>query len=80
MPGYVPGSRRQRRFAGIASDLLYTPWLCASMALDPAWLEVDTIDRRAGLTVEEFRQQYELPNRPVILTDVVRRRWVGVGD
>lgn len=30
------------------------------------------MDRRAGLSLEEFREQYERPNRPVILTDVVR--------
>lgn len=41
------------------------------MAVDPAWLEADTIERRAGLTPAQFREEFELPNRPVILTDVV---------
>lgn len=37
------------------------------------WLwQVENIDRRAGLSLEEFREQYEVPNRPVILTDLVR--------
>ena len=27
VPGYKPGSRRQRRVHGLQSDLLYTPWL-----------------------------------------------------
>jgi hypothetical protein len=41
------------------------------MAIDPAWLETDNIERRSGLSLAEFREQYELPNKPVILTDVV---------
>jgi hypothetical protein len=27
--------------------------------------------RRSGLSLEQFRQEYELPNKPVVLTDVV---------
>lgn len=73
VPGYRPGARRPRKVAGVQSDLLYTPWLCATAAVDPAWLEVDNMDRRAGLSLEEFREQYERPNRPVILTDVVTK-------
>lgn len=42
------------------------------MAIDAAWLEVDNIERRAGLSLADFREQFELPNKPVILTDVVR--------
>jgi len=53
------------------SDLLHQSWLCATLEIDPSWLETETIDRRSGLTVEEFRDQYERPNRPVILTDLV---------
>lgn len=44
---------------------------CASLAVDPAWLEMDNVDRRSNLSPAEFREQYEVPNRPVILTDVV---------
>ena len=29
------------------------------------------MDRRSGLSVAQFREQYEIPNKPVILTDVV---------
>lgn len=47
---------------------------CATCAIDPSWLEVDNVDRRSGLSVAEFREQYEIPNKPVILTDVVRLR------
>lgn len=27
--------------------------------------------RRCGLSLDEFRQQYEMPNRPVVITDAV---------
>ncbi|KAI3433776.1 hypothetical protein D9Q98_003581 [Chlorella vulgaris] len=73
VPGYRPGRRKPLRVAGVQSDLLYTPWLCASMAIDAAWLEVDNIERRAGLSLADFREQFELPNKPVILTDVVTK-------
>lgn len=53
------------------SDLLHQTWLCAALEVDPSWLEVDNIDRRAGLSVQDFKHQYEVPNRPVILTDIV---------
>ena len=72
VPGYRPGSRRLRPVKGFYSDLLYQPWLCTNVAIDPAWLEVENIDRRAGLSVEQFREEYEMTNRPVILTDLVR--------
>lgn len=71
--GFTPGTRKMRRAAGLQSDLLYTPWLCATCAIDPSWLEVDNVDRRSGLSVAEFREQYEIPNKPVILTDVVTK-------
>jgi len=48
---------------------------CATCAIDPSWLEVENVDRRSGLSVAEFREQYEIPNKPVILTDVVSGRW-----
>ncbi|PSC67070.1 F-box protein [Micractinium conductrix] len=69
-PAHRRGARKPRRVP-LQSDLLYTPWLCATAAVDPAWLEIDNVERRSGLSVAEFREQYELPNRPVILTDVV---------
>lgn len=54
------------------------PRRCATCAIDPAWLQVESVDRRAGLSLEDFREQYEIPNKPVILTDVVRRAWCAV--
>lgn len=61
------------KVAGFYSDLLYQAWHCATVPLPPQWLEVDNVDRRSGMTLQQFREQYELPNRPVILTDVVTR-------
>lgn len=66
--GYVRKPRRVERFY---SDFLHRSWFCANLEIDPEWLEVDNIDRRSGLTLEEFRKEYEEPNKPVILTDVV---------
>ena len=61
---------------GFYSDLLYQPWFCATTDLQDEWLERDTIPRRpaAGLTLAQFRSEYEVPNRPVIITGLVRTR------
>ncbi|GLC43738.1 hypothetical protein PLESTB_000903100 [Pleodorina starrii] len=69
----IPGCGPQRylRVRGFYSDLLYQPWFCASLEPPADWLRVDNIDRRSGLTPEQFRSEYEIPNRPVILTDVM---------
>lgn len=56
---------------GFYSDLLYQPWHCSTVPLHPSWLKRDTIDRRDSLSKEAFRQQYELPNKPVILQNAV---------
>ena len=56
---------------GFYSDLLFMPWMYASMGIDSSWLEVENIDRRSGLSLEAFVEEYERPNRPVIITDVV---------
>ncbi len=53
------------------SDMLYQPWHCAHVPLKTAWLSGDGIPRRASLSPEAFREEFEIPNRPVILTDVV---------
>lgn len=53
------------------SDLLYQPWHCAHVPLKASWLAGDAVPRSSELTPTAFREQYEVPNRPVILTDVV---------
>lgn len=56
------------------SDVLYNQWYCSNVDLS-AWANYENIDRRSNLTLEEFVEQYEKPNRPVIITDVVPK-WV----
>lgn len=58
---------------GIYSDLLYQPFFCATVDLAPEWLQTDNIDRRSGLSVEDFVRQYEQPNQPVVITDAASK-------
>lgn len=57
---------------GFYSDLLYDEWQSSMVDLK-IWAEQcpDNIDRRSGLSLEEFDREYGIPNKPVILTDVV---------
>jgi len=71
LPKHNFHSKRPLRVQGFYSDLLYQPWHCTTVPLHSSWLKRDTIDRRTGLSVEEFKQQYELPNKPVILQNAV---------
>ncbi|KAL6049812.1 tRNA wybutosine-synthesizing protein 4 [Balamuthia mandrillaris] len=52
------------------SDTLLEPWHCITMSLE-RFAAVDNIDRRSGLSVEDFIAEYETPNKPVIITDIV---------
>ena len=36
---------------GFYSDVLYDPWMRATIDFDPSWLEVENIDRRSNLSV-----------------------------
>lgn len=54
---------------GVYSDLLYQPWLCATTSLQPSWLRTQTLERRSGLSPVSFRETYELPGQPVIISD-----------
>jgi len=57
---------------GIFSDALYRPWCCAAAEVQPRWLTCPRgVPRRCGLSVNDFVAQFEGPNTPVILTDVV---------
>lgn len=64
---------RRRKVSGFFSDLLFQPHHCATASIKPEWLSRSTVDRRAGLSPDEFRRLYEEPNRPVVLTDAAAR-------
>lgn len=64
--------------SGHYSDFFYQPHLCANIPLKKRWLSKDTVDRRADLTLDDFRREYEVPNVPVIITDVVTK-WPAFG-
>ncbi|XP_031501689.1 arginine-specific demethylase JMJ22 isoform X1 [Nymphaea colorata] len=49
------------------SDYLFQSWLCANIELKQEWLEVDNIERRNDLSIEDFILQFEKPNKPVLL-------------
>lgn len=72
------GERAPLRVAGVYSDLLYQPWFLGHLEIDPEWLEADTIERRADLSLEDFRRDFELPNRPVVLTGAAAK-WPAIG-
>jgi len=57
---------------GFFSDALYNRWYFANMDLE-CWTQVDNIDRRSNLSLEEFISQYEIPNKPVVIVDIVPR-------
>ncbi len=73
------GYEAHLKVSNFYSDLLYQPWHCAHVPLKAAWLAGDGVPRCAGLTPEAFRKGYEIPNLPVILTDVVRHSVMGLG-
>jgi hypothetical protein len=50
------------------SDVLFQPFYCAAIGMEP-YTTVENIDRRSGLTLEQFIQEYERPGKPVIITD-----------
>lgn len=62
--------------------MLYAPWVLTAAAYPSAWTnEHGDVPRRTSLTVDEFRDVYEHPNTPVIVTDwtdgwSAHERWV----
>jgi len=55
------------------SDHLFHSWQCATVPLEdlvnPA---EENIDRRSGLSMEDFLLGYGIPQKPVIITDIVK--------
>jgi hypothetical protein len=49
---------------------LFNRFYCANISLS-GWASEYNIERRSNLSLEEFIEQYEIPNKPVILTDIV---------
>lgn len=67
---------------GLYSDVLYQSWHFAHTPLAAEWLEHDSIPRRGAsqLTLQKFQEDFEVPNRPVIITGEVTnwpafRKW-----
>ncbi|KAH7286490.1 hypothetical protein KP509_32G009400 [Ceratopteris richardii] len=58
-------------FASFFSDHLFQSWLCSCLSIKDEWLSVDNIDRRKNLSVQDFIDNYEEPNIPVIITDAL---------
>ncbi|KAK4749244.1 hypothetical protein SAY87_026693 [Trapa incisa] len=61
----APGSGLRVR--DFFSDYLFQSWLCANLVMKPDWLEKDNIVRKRGISVEEFINSFEEPNKPVLL-------------
>ncbi len=67
-------ARREVRVEHLYSDVLYSSWHWAHAKLRPEWLDGDTIPRIAAseLSLQHFIDEFEQPNRPVIITGLVR--------
>lgn len=64
------GRERPIKVKYFYSTLLHHSWCLLTCDLTK-WTRVDNIDRRSGLSIEQFIAEYEIPNKPVVLTDVV---------
>ncbi|OQR96208.1 histone arginine demethylase [Achlya hypogyna] len=75
-PNATLSDRPPVRVQGFYSDLLFQPFYCAqspTTLLTRQSLAIDTIPRVDGttLSVADFKEQFEAPNLPVILSNVV---------
>ncbi len=71
-PTYVPTEMEPIRADYFYSELLYHSWKCLSANL-LQWCKVENVDRRENLSVEDFIEQYEKTNKPVVITDIVTK-------
>lgn len=67
------GQPRVLRVDGLYSDVLFHKWRCATAVMQGSWLEHDNAERIDGnaVSLEEFRERFEKPGVPVVVTDVV---------
>ncbi|CBZ53102.1 SJCHGC02811 protein, related [Neospora caninum Liverpool] len=66
---------------GVCSDTFFQRWLCATVDVSSLFYRnYDTLERvpASELSVEEFVERYEKPNKPVVITDLVSR-WPAFG-
>uniref|UniRef100_M4BBI9 JmjC domain-containing protein n=1 Tax=Hyaloperonospora arabidopsidis (strain Emoy2) TaxID=559515 RepID=M4BBI9_HYAAE len=58
---------------GLYSDLLFQSFYCAAAPIEETWLAVENVARRSAkdMTLEGFRNEFEGPNVPVIITDAI---------
>jgi hypothetical protein len=57
-------------FQPFYSDILFHSWQCATIDLSK-FTGTDNVPRRSNLSFEDFVKEYGLPNKPVIITDLV---------
>ena len=73
--------KRQRleatRVRNVFSDLLFAPYRASGLEPTPQWIVKENIDRVAAdsLSVADFVERYEKPNKPVILTGYLATHW-----
>ncbi|GAB9473909.1 F-box protein [Globisporangium polare] len=71
------GKRKRKPIAvkGFYSDLLFQSFYCAAAPIEESWVAVENIDRRSAteLTLEEFKRDYEMGNRPLIITEAIHK-------
>ncbi len=64
-------------FNGIYSDYMHRPWYCSQFDISkhcPGYYEFDDIERVKAdeMSVEQFVQKFEIPNRPVVIQNAVQ--------
>ncbi|KAJ4762458.1 Bifunctional arginine demethylase and lysyl-hydroxylase JMJD6 [Rhynchospora pubera] len=67
LTGKPPSMLKSLKIANFYSDYLFQSYLCTNMEFKSEWLKRDNIQRRRGLSVEEFVSCFEEPNKPVLL-------------
>ncbi|KAL0483448.1 hypothetical protein AKO1_014781 [Acrasis kona] len=60
------------------SEIMYHSWRCLSANLTQ-WCKKDNVDRREALSVQDFVKEYDMGNKPVVITDVVTQ-WPAFKD